>query len=181
MQSHSRNKCDYSQLMANNSACSACLVQTQVVFPNLHCNETWTHKLHLQSRSKVTSADLNRFIWEKLQTNTYRNSKIFTIIHKNIQKYYYWILKSTSKKNKIKILILLFVRHITQLKYIFFIHDLICTVLQHLIWQTNKNAMVWLLIIIFTFDHTVYICLSTVLGENKRCRISPAPRQQLST
>ncbi len=29
--------------------------------------------------------------------------------------------------------------------------------------------------------HTVYICLSTVFGENKRCSISPAPRQQLST
>ncbi len=29
--------------------------------------------------------------------------------------------------------------------------------------------------------HTVYICLSTVFGENKRRRISPAPRQQLST
>ncbi len=26
--------------------------------------------------------------------------------------------------------------------------------------------------------HTVYICLSTVFGENKRCSISPVPRQQ---
>ncbi len=33
-----------------------------------------------------------------------------------------------------------------------------------------------------TYDyHTVYICLSTVFGGNKRCSISPAPRQQLST
>ncbi len=30
-------------------------------------------------------------------------------------------------------------------------------------------------------NHTGYICLSTVFGENKRCRISSAPRQQLST
>ncbi len=28
--------------------------------------------------------------------------------------------------------------------------------------------------------HTMYICLSTVFGENKRCSISPAPRQLLS-
>ncbi len=33
-----------------------------------------------------------------------------------------------------------------------------------------------------TYDyHTVFICLSTVFGENKRRRISPAPRKQLST
>ncbi len=45
-----------------------------------------------------------------------------------------------------------------------------------------SNRVVTIYHDINTYDyHTVYICLSMVFGENKRCRISPAPRQQLST
>lgn len=113
MQSRSRNKWwqPASAYVANKSAC---LVQYKwLLWCFRICIATRHEHTCFISRAapKVTSADLNGFISEKLQSNTYRNSKIFTIIHKNI------IICKECHAAKIYVLI--------------------CTVLQHLIWQTN--------------------------------------------